>query len=416
MKLSIFTPSHNTKFLPDCWESIKSQADGLDVEWVILLNGKARNFGVSFATDPRVKVVIAPAGLGGIGALKSLAVEHCTGDVLIELDHDDVLLPGCLEAIAQAMSGGGETFFASGTFETKKDGAPNLYDVGWGWEHADSPYGRYNVPFDPTPRSLCEIFFTPNHVRAWSREAYEKAGGYDATLAICDDQDLLCRTYLAGVDFVIDQRPLYHQRATGENTQVSRNADIQKKQAELRDKYLHALIKEWCRREDLALLDFGGAFGCPEGFTPVDIRPVEGGIQCDLSCGKLPFETGSVGFIRAVDFLEHIPIGRVVPLMNEIHRILAPGGFFYSLTPSTDGRGAFQDPTHCSFWNSNSFWYYCEEAQAKYVPEITAKFQRVGMLNTFPTDWHKQHNIVYVEATLAALKGQRQAGAIGFPR
>ncbi len=31
------------------------------------------------------------------------------------------------------------------------------------------------------------------------------------------------------------------------------------------------------------------------------------------------------------------------------------------LVPSTDGRGAFQDPTHVSFWNINSFMYYSIE-------------------------------------------------------
>lgn len=45
----------------------------------------------------------------------------------------------------------------------------------------------------------------------------------------------------------------------------------------------------------------------------------------------------------------------VVGLMNAIYRALVPGGWLLTATPSTDGRGAFQDP-HCSFWN-NSFWY-----------------------------------------------------------
>lgn len=414
--ISVYTPSNDFRWLPAAWESIKSQADGLDIEWVIVPNGKTRNMGLSFASDPRIKVVPAPSGLGGVGALKMFAVEQCSGDVFVELDHDDELMPGCLEAIAEAMAGGGKKFFCSSTFESKADGTHNLYKEYWGWKHAQCDLGPYNVAFDPTPRSLCEIFYTPNHVRAWSREAYESAGGYDATMPLCDDQDLIIRTYLDGADFIVDQRALYHQRGHGENTQIKRNAEIQTKQAEIRDKYLHSLIKEWCRRENLSMLDFGGAFGCPKEFTPVDIRPIDGGIQFDLSTTPLPFETHSVGFIRACDFLEHIPIGRVVPLINEIHRILAPGGFFYSMTPSTDGRGAWQDPTHVSGWNSNSWFYYCEENQAKYVPEITARFQKVGMLNFYPTAWHKQHCIVYTEATLSALHGQRQAGAIGFPR
>jgi len=48
----------------------------------------------------------------------------------------------------------------------------------------------------------------------------------------------------------------------------------------------------------------------------------------------------------------------VVGLMNAIYRALVPGGCLLAATPSTDGRGAFQDPTHCSFWNiTDSFWY-----------------------------------------------------------
>ncbi len=39
--------------------------------------------------------------------------------------------------------------------------------------------------------------------------------------------------------------------------------------------------------------------------------------------------------------------------MNEIWRICKPGATLDILVPSTDGRGAFQDPTHVSFWNIN---------------------------------------------------------------
>ncbi len=58
--------------------------------------------------------------------------------------------------------------------------------------------------------------------------------------------------------------------------------------------------------------------------------------------------------------------------MQEAHRCLTPGGWFLTLTPSTDGRGAFQDPTHVSFWNSNSFWVLHRPEQAKFInsPEL----------------------------------------------
>jgi hypothetical protein len=49
--------------------------------------------------------------------------------------------------------------------------------------------------------------------------------------------------------------------------------------------------------------------------------------------------------------------------MSEAFRVLKPGGTFDIDVPSTNGMGAFQDPTHKSFWNVNSFLYY-NEAQA----------------------------------------------------
>jgi len=118
--------------------------------------------------------------------------------------------------------------------------------------------------------------------------------------------------------------------------------------------------------------------------------------------GPLDLPDGSAGVIRAVDFLEHV--ADKVALINEIHRLLAPGGLLLSMTPSTDGRGAFQDPTHVAFYNENSFWYYTEAKYQAFVPEITARFQSSRLYTSFPTEWHKRHDIPYVIANLIALK------------
>lgn len=87
----------------------------------------------------------------------------------------------------------------------------------------------------------------------------------------------------------------------------------------------------------------------------------------------LDLPDGSVGVIRAHDFLEHV-VDKVA-LINELYRVLAPGGMLLTLTPSTDGRGAFQDPTHVAYYNENSFWYYTEQQHRAFVPTITARFQ-----------------------------------------
>jgi len=44
--------------------------------------------------------------------------------------------------------------------------------------------------------------------------------------------------------------------------------------------------------------------------------------------------------------------------MNEAHRVLRPGGVLDLWVPTTDGRGAFQDPTHKSFWTPNDLFYF----------------------------------------------------------
>jgi SAM-dependent methyltransferase len=69
--------------------------------------------------------------------------------------------------------------------------------------------------------------------------------------------------------------------------------------------------------------------------------------------------------------------------MEEIWRVLKPGGIFESSTPSTDGRGAFQDPTHISFWNRNSWLYYSEKAYRD-LYGIKADFEIVALTENEP--------------------------------
>jgi SAM-dependent methyltransferase len=85
--------------------------------------------------------------------------------------------------------------------------------------------------------------------------------------------------------------------------------------------------------------------------------------------------------------------------MKEIHRCLRHGGWAIIEVPSTDGRGAFQDPTHVSFWNSNSFWYYTRMQQAHFIG-APVRFQMNRILDYFPTEFHEFHNIRYTKAHL----------------
>ena len=110
----------------------------------------------------------------------------------------------------------------------------------------------------------------------------------------------------------------------------------------------------------MAKLNLGSGPKRLEGYVNIDNRA-----ECDLVCDVtegLPYEDNTVEEVRAFDFLEHIPLGKTVGVIEEVYRVLKIDGIFEHLTPSTDGRGAFQDPFHLSFWNINSWFYYTNPA------------------------------------------------------
>lgn len=106
----------------------------------------------------------------------------------------------------------------------------------------------------------------------------------------------------------------------------------------------------------VARLNLGCAERIEPGWTNVDLVPGPGvDLACDLR-DAWPWDDGTVHEIRAFDVIEHLP--DKIHTMNEMWRVLRHNGIAHVLVPTTDGRGAFQDPTHVSYWNRNSFWYY----------------------------------------------------------
>lgn len=412
-RVSVFTPSHQPRFLDECLATLRRQTYP-DWEWVVLLNQGAR--WRPERPDDRVRVVVADE-LTGVGAAKRRACAATRGEFLVELDHDDLLAADCLGEVVAAFDAEPDAVLVySDCAQIREDGTadPSRFDLTQGWVYEDTEVDGRRVlnlrALPPTPHNVSYIWYAPNHVRAFRWNAYDKVGGYDAERDVLDDQDLMCRLFQVG-GFHHIPRCLYLQRMHTGNTQrePETNARIQRETVALYDRHVEANALAWAERCGLHALDLGAAHGKPAGYLGVDQSAGEG---VDL-VGRLPerldLPDGSVGVIRAVDFLEHVP--QKVELINEIHRLLAPGGMLLSLTPSTDGRGAFQDPTHTAFYNENSFWYYTDENYRRYVPEITARFQTSRLVTYFPSPWHEAHRISYVAANLIALKdGAERSG------
>ena len=103
-------------------------------------------------------------------------------------------------------------------------------------------------------------------------------------------------------------------------------------------------------------LNLGCCDAAVAGFVNVDIVAGPGVDQVADLAAPWPWSDNSVEYVRAWDIIEHLP--DKIMTMNEIYRVLMPGGRAEIAVPTTDGTGAFQDPTHVSFWNRRSFLYY----------------------------------------------------------
>lgn len=420
--ISVFTPlsQSGNAYIEAAYETLKTQTH-TDWEWVVLEN----HGGVlpkKIRKDPRVKL-FGDVALEGIGALKRRACELSQGDILFEFDHDD-LLHSCALAEAQKAIDDGADFVVS-DFAEFHDGSwlPNVYRPDCGWTSYPVTFQGHELLAQPnppiTPQNLRRVEWAPNHLRAWRASAYWRIGGHDASYPVCDDHELVVRSYLTGLVFKHIDRCLYFYRVHKAQTVTQKNALIQELTQKVYDKYIFDLAGRFAAEHNLRKLDLCGGIDTYKGYEAIDKTT---GYDLDGVWGAhnvkgraSSFETipdNSVGVIRAYDAIEHLK--NPIHTMNEAFRVLAPGGFLLISVPSTDGRGAFQDPTHVSFWNENSFWYYTRSAQARYVPESKGRFQVAKLLSYFPGDYrdndgnlrgfHRENSIPYVDAHLIALK------------
>jgi glycosyltransferase involved in cell wall biosynthesis len=392
--LSLITPTHNPQHLNRLYESLKAQTNK-GFEWVIVPNNGAV---VDLPKENWIKIIPFTEETKLIGAIKNFAFNQGKREWLVELDHDDELLPNCVQRLIEESAD--NDFLSSDCLEVRPDGSYNIYSSSLGWRSYEYDGHQVNKTFPITPQSLSYIWYAPNHIRAWKTSFYRKIGGHNKELKALDDQDLMCRTYLNGKMKHI-QEPLYKYNFHASNSFSGElNAWIQEYTQVLHDQYITPMMEKWCDEKGLMKLDLCGGHNPPSGYTSIDL--LNGTILHDLEVAPWPLQDNSVGIVRASDALEHMK--DPITTMKEIHRILAPGGMLLSNTPSTDGRGAFQDPTHKSFWNSNSFWYYSRAQTAAYI-NTPVRFQATRVKNHYPSEWHEQMGIVYVNANLTALKG-----------
>jgi SAM-dependent methyltransferase len=90
----------------------------------------------------------------------------------------------------------------------------------------------------------------------------------------------------------------------------------------------------------------------------------------DLFTDKIPYDDNSFDYLTAFDFIEHVPRVLYCPalrfcfveLMNEVYRVLKPGGIFLSHTPIFPFPASQQDPTHVNLITEDTFPKYFDDS------------------------------------------------------
>jgi SAM-dependent methyltransferase len=127
-----------------------------------------------------------------------------------------------------------------------------------------------------------------------------------------------------------------------------------------------------------------------------DVNPSAVGVE-DLNfsfvqitdISNIPLADKSVDTVSAFDLLEHIPRYKYtwswnpfIEIMNEIYRVLKPGGIFLAVTPAFPSPQAFQDPTHVNIISEETISYFDENAWA-----TTLSYGYVGRFSKVHQSW-----------------------------
>lgn len=104
-------------------------------------------------------------------------------------------------------------------------------------------------------------------------------------------------------------------------------------------------------------LNLGAGADAKPGFVNLDINPGPGiDVVHDLNRFPYPFKDDEFDEILAYSILEHVD--DIVRTMEELHRILKPGGRVDIIVPHYNGPIAWGNPTHVRTFSYESFLFF----------------------------------------------------------
>jgi len=246
--VSVYSGTYNTgSYLMECYKSLFEQTYP-NWEWVCVddfsTDGTWERLQELAKQDHRVRPFRSGKPIRKIGGVKDLATRMSDGDILVELDHDDMLTDFALAEIVKVFKEHPEVGFVytncSNFFE---NGEFHRFPVGPDWPDSQYRWTEYHGKkwlecinhdiydrFGPNYWQQFGWFLTvgPNHARCYRATTFKQLGGYNPRLMIADDWELYARFFVHSVCYHLDKMCyLYRFRDWWQNTTFTKNQAIQ---------------------------------------------------------------------------------------------------------------------------------------------------------------------------------------------
>jgi hypothetical protein len=240
--LSVITTTYNSKEkIQRPWRTLRNQTY-TNWEWIVWDDSEDtrtyENLLEMQKKDLRMRVYRAPKHSGIIGEMKRLASGVAYGSFIVELDHDDEIHPELFQWIISASRQHKDANFFycdsaqlyEKTLKTHSYG--DFFGYGYAghanvWSEMHNQWVTSTICAPPNAITLRHLVGTPNHIRVWKTEFYDKIGKHNPRLSVSDDYELLVKSYIYGKWCHIRACGYYQYRNQDGNFTFIRNSLIQ---------------------------------------------------------------------------------------------------------------------------------------------------------------------------------------------
>lgn len=213
MSISVIIPAYNyARFLPRTLRSVLAQNVSVPVEIIVVDDGSTDDTASvtqtvisSSSSDKPITYIFQENQ--GLSAARNTGMAHATGDALLFLDADDLIIEHVLQSQWDSLYTHNAQISICLNYMVK---APE----------PDSPLrfiGYYPLHAVDLAVHLCHANPAPPHAYMVLRETAQAAGPFDTTLAACEDRDFWWRCFLTGARAVNNTRAwvIYRRHGAG---------------------------------------------------------------------------------------------------------------------------------------------------------------------------------------------------------